>query len=206
MNIPNLLSISRLLIMPILVWLIISNQLMIAFWLFFLAGLSDAADGIIAKKFNMITQLGSYLDPLADKTLLVSVFFTLGMQNYVPFWLVLLIICREALIIGGAIVFRTLTRSLTMKPLSISKINTFLQVILAGFILGHNGYEVQLAGLEQVLIIVVSLTTIVSGMSYVVIWTMHASKIESDEGQSIGEERDVELQAIGQHFKKDITA
>ena len=123
-----------------------------------------------------------------------------------PFWLVLLIVFREMLIIGGAILFATLTRSLTMQPLLISKINTFLQVILAGFILGLNGYEVQSTGLEQILIILVSLTTIVSGMSYVVIWSMRASKIESEAAQSIKEERDVELQSIGRHFKKDITA
>ncbi|MBL95968.1 MAG: CDP-diacylglycerol--glycerol-3-phosphate 3-phosphatidyltransferase [Alphaproteobacteria bacterium MarineAlpha3_Bin5] len=186
MNIPNLISISRLLIMPSIVWFILSGELAVAFWIFFVAAMSDAIDGIIAKKFDLVTQLGMYLDPLADKILLVSVYFTLGHQGFLPIWLVILVIFRDVLIVGGAILFETLTRSLFMDPLWVSKLNTLLQVILAGVVLYVNGYHINYLWLCEMLHWAVGFTTVISGISYVMIWGTRAVKLEKKSNRQTG--------------------
>ena len=111
--------------------------------MFIAAGVSDAIDGFIAKNFNVRTTLGGYLDPLADKALLTSVYVTLGYEDHIEDWLVILIVFRDVLIIGGAILYQTLTQALTMQPLWISKINTVAQIMLAALLLGLLGYEIQ---------------------------------------------------------------
>ena len=185
MNIPNLISVSRLLVMPVIVWFILSGELALAFWFFFVAAASDAIDGIIAKRFDMVTQLGKYLDPLADKILLVSVYFTLGNQGFLPVWLVILVVFRDVLIVGGALLFETLTRSLFMDPLFVSKLNTFLQVILAGVVLYVNGYQINYAWLCELLHWTVGFTTVTSGISYVIIWGSRAANLENKTNRQI---------------------
>ena len=88
-NIPNALTLARIILVPLIVWLIISHEMATAFVLFLLAGLSDAVDGYLAKRFGWHTELGAYLDPIADKALLVSIYVTLGFANYLPAWLVI---------------------------------------------------------------------------------------------------------------------
>ena len=130
MNIPNLITLCRLAAVPLVIWLILNDDMMIAFWIFFFAALSDAADGIIAKQFDMETVFGAFLDPIADKALLVGVYLTLGNEGLLPTWLVILVVFRDILIVGGALLFQTVTQSLTMQPLMISKINTVLQLVI----------------------------------------------------------------------------
>ena len=116
-----------------MVWLIINEQILTAFWVFVLAGVSDAADGFIAKRYNLQTELGAYLDPIADKTLLVSVFLTLGQIGYLNFWLVLLVVFRDGLILTGAFLYHVIHQKLRMEPLLVSKVNTTAQFGLATF-------------------------------------------------------------------------
>ena len=73
MSIPNLITLARILLVPVIVWSIIANQMLMAFVLFLSAGMSDAIDGFLAKRFGMASELGAYLDPLADKALIVSI-------------------------------------------------------------------------------------------------------------------------------------
>ena len=104
-NIPNLISVLRLLLVPLTVWLIISEAYGWAFVTFMVAGISDGIDGYLARRFDWRTRLGAYLDPLADKTLLVSVFVTLGLLKLIPAWLVITVVSRDALIIGAVLLF-----------------------------------------------------------------------------------------------------
>src|SRR5204863_4812848 len=101
LNIPNLISLGRLLLVPLAISLILDGSYWAAFWVFVAAGISDALDGFIAKRFNWRTRLGALLDPLADKVLLVSVYVTLGMACQVWAWLVVLVVFRDFMIIGG---------------------------------------------------------------------------------------------------------
>lgn len=175
MNVPNAISLARLFAVPIIVWLILGDQIEAAFWLSLAAAISDAVDGIIAKLFDAETVLGGFLDPIADKALLVCVFVSLGHAGYLPMWLVILVVFRDALIIGGALVFQTITSSLRMRPMMISKINTFSQLVLAVSTLGIAGLGLEDPGVKDPLTYIVGLTTLVSGGFYVVLWTQHAS-------------------------------
>jgi len=181
LNIPNLISLGRLLAVPFTVWLIVRGQLMPAFWVFVLAGLSDAADGYIAKRFNLRTVIGGYLDPIADKALLVSVFITLGYANYLDSWVVILAVFRDALIVCGALLIQFLFQSFTVQPLVSSKINTALQFTLVALALGLNGYAVDAGPTIEAMTYLVGATTLWSGISYLVLWSRRVAAMEPSE-------------------------
>ncbi len=175
-SLPNLITFARLLSVPVAVWLILGQYYAVAFWLFVLAGISDAVDGFLAKRFRAESELGAYLDPLADKALLVSVFVTLGHAGVVESWLVILIVFRDLLIIGGALLYATMTHALRMQPLLISKLNTALQILLAAALLAKAGFGFA-DGFTEVLVHVVAATTILSGAAYVVKWGFKAAGV-----------------------------
>ena len=139
MNIPNALTLARIILVPLIVWLIITHEMAAAFVLFLLAGLSDAADGYLAKRFGWHTELGAYLDPIADKALLVSIYVTLGFANHLPVWLVIAVVSRDILIIGAFILSWILSRPVTVYPLLVSKANTLAQLVLASIVLAELG-------------------------------------------------------------------
>src|ERR1700746_4171210 len=103
LNLPNLISLGRLLLVPLASSLILDGNYWAAFWVFVVAGISDALDGFIAKRFDRRTRLGALLDPLADKVLLVSVYVTLGVAGQIWTWLVVLVVFRDVMIIGGVL-------------------------------------------------------------------------------------------------------
>ncbi|TCS60374.1 CDP-alcohol phosphatidyltransferase family protein [Varunaivibrio sulfuroxidans] len=179
MNLPNTISLLRLALVPLVVWLILENMIWESFGVFVLAGVSDALDGFIAKQFNMETELGKYLDPLADKALLVSVYVTLGQQGYLASWLVILVVFRDAMIVGGVILFQTLEQAMAMRPLLISKVNTTAQIVLAGVVLGGYGLSWDLHGFVDILAYIVGATTAVSGVVYVIRAFRHASGLDA---------------------------
>ncbi len=181
MNLPNAISLARLLSAPLMVWLILTGEMTLVFWLFLAASLSDGVDGFIAKRFDRTTVLGSYLDPLADKALLVGVYVALGGEGYIDLWLVILVVFRDLLIIGGALLLWLMTRTLTTKPLMISKVNTVAQIGLAVVMLGHLGLGLAIEELANVLVWVVAATTLASGASYLITWTRRAAKVEISE-------------------------
>ncbi len=162
-----------------MVWLILDQHLKEAFVLFLAAGVSDAVDGFIAKRFNSETALGKFLDPLADKALLVCVYVSLGQADLLAVWLVIMVVFRDAVIVGGAILYQTLTQSLTMRPLRISKVNTVAQIILAAAVLGVTGFAVEARGMIDVMVYAVAATTLLSGAYYVVTWSRMAALMEN---------------------------
>ncbi len=177
---PNFITLARLMAVPVAVYLILQGHFQAAFWIFVAAGVSDALDGFLAKRLGAVSVIGSYLDPLADKALLVGVYVALGHVDHVATWLVFLVVFRDFLIIGGAILFQTITYSLKMNPLFISKLNTVAQITFAGVVLGELGLEVRLSLLTDVLSYVVALTTFVSGTAYVYKWGWLAMIMERD--------------------------
>lgn len=164
--IPNGLSLIRLLAAPVVVWLIVENMLTFAFWLFAAAALTDAADGAIAKMFDARTHIGSYLDPLADKALLVGVYVSLGFAGYLPRWLIILVVFRDILIVGGAVLYELLIGNLIMRPLLISKLNTLGQILLAGMVLGGYGFSMDIESTLDLMIGIVSTTALLSATAY----------------------------------------
>ncbi len=178
--VPNLITLARLLSVSVMVYVILQGFYAAAFWIFLAAGLSDALDGLIAKRFGVTSQVGSFLDPLADKALLIGAYLSLGSLGEIALWLVILIAFRDLLIIGGAILFQTLTHSLKMEPLFVSKVNTVAQIALAGFVLARLGLGVPGGWLESLLVYAVAATTLASGGAYVVKWGLRAVNYEGD--------------------------
>lgn len=166
LNLANLITLARLLSVPVAIWLILDDRYAVAFWVFVGAGVSDALDGYVAKRFDRRTPLGALLDPLADKALLTGVYLTLGLTGHLPAWLVFLVILRDILIVLGFVALRASTASRRLGPLYISKINTLVQIALVGFVLARLGLGAG-AGLETgLLIAAASITTVLSGLSY----------------------------------------
>jgi len=169
-SLPNLITLARLLAVPVMVWLIVSGEWTAAFWLFVAAGVSDGIDGYIAKRFNAESVLGSYLDPIADKVMLVCVFVTLGIADEIGAWLVIIIVSRDALIVGGTLLSQIVERPIKMKPLFVSKINTVAQIVLAAVALANLGLGWSDIGQVMALEYTVAATTLASGALYLVQW------------------------------------
>jgi cardiolipin synthase len=167
-NLANLITVGRLLMVVPLVWLIATERLEAAFWLFVAAAVSDAVDGFIAKNFNAQTNLGSYLDPLADKVLLNGIYFALFLGQWLPAWLVVLVIGRDLLIVCGVIMIRRRHPVFRPRPLLIGKINTLAQILLAAAAIAHGGGWINLEWPVAALVVVVTLTTVLSGAGYAV--------------------------------------
>jgi cardiolipin synthase len=173
LTIPNFITIARLLSVPLIVWLVIADRFMEATILFILAGLSDAADGFIAKRYGASSELGAYLDPVADKALLVSAFVTLGFKGALPAWLIVLVVSRDFLIIGGIILAYMLSNPVAMRPLWVSKANTVAQIVLLALVLvGESGASV-LRPLLAAAVLVTAALTVASAAAYLMDWVRH---------------------------------
>ena len=169
-NLPNLISLGRLLLVPLTIWLILGGRYGLAFWVFVVAGVSDALDGFIAKRFNRRTRLGALLDPVADKALLVSVYVTLGLAHQMWTSLVILVVFRDVMIVGGFLLIQAIAAPKNYGPLYISKINTGLQIALVAFVLARLGLAAERSIFDVVLSLAVVMTTVLSGISYIVRW------------------------------------
>jgi cardiolipin synthase len=179
-NIPNTLTLARIVLVPLVVWLIITHEMLAAFVLFLLAGFSDAADGYLAKRYGWHTELGAYLDPIADKALLVSIYVTLGFANHLPAWLVIAVVSRDILIIGAFILSWMLSRPVTVYPLLVSKANTLSQIVLAGLVLAELGLGFGLEPLVEVFVWVTGALTILSAGAYFWGWLKHMASYEPE--------------------------
>jgi cardiolipin synthase len=172
LNLPNLITLGRLLSVPLAVWLIIEARYGVAFWIFVGAGISDALDGYIAKRFDRRTRLGALLDPIADKALLVGVYVTLGIAGQLPHWLVILVVLRDVLILGGFALIQATTAPQHLGPLFVSKVNTSVQIALVGFVLARLGLGIDEGTVTAILIAAAALTTVLSGLSYLLRWAL----------------------------------
>jgi cardiolipin synthase len=168
LNVPNLITLARLLSVPLTIWLILGDSYATAFWVFLCAGASDALDGFIAKRFDCRTQLGAVLDPVADKALLGSVFVALGIAGLLPNWLVILVVFRDVLIIGGYMLIQTTAMPRQFDPLYISKINTLMQISLVAYVLGRLALDFADGEVTRFLVAGTAVTTVLSGLSYLV--------------------------------------
>ncbi len=140
---------------------------------FVVAGVSDGVDGFIARRYNMRSELGTYLDPIADKLLLVSVFLALAYIGAIPTWLVVLVVSRDAMIVSGVMLSTVMGNPVEMRPLFVSKANTAAQIILVAVILAHLAFNTEWEFLSQPLIVAVAILTVASAMAYLVTWLRH---------------------------------
>ncbi|TCL70268.1 CDP-alcohol phosphatidyltransferase family protein [Rhizobium sp. BK251] len=173
MTIPNIITIARLLAVPVLVYVMLRGSAGAAFWIVLLAGLSDGLDGVIARHFRQQSRLGAWLDPIADKLLLVTTYVMLGVTGHLPDWLVILIVSRDVLIVSGVLLASLMGKPLKISPLFISKANTAAQVFLAVFVLAMLAFGFEGGAFTSLLILITAGLTILSAASYFLLWMRH---------------------------------
>lgn len=167
-NIPNTLTLVRILLTPVFVILLLRHQYTYALAVFVFAGLSDGVDGFIARYFNQRTALGAYLDPTADKLLLVSSYVTLAALQVIPAWLAVVVITRDVLIVVGLAILTLFEKAYEVRPTFSSKCTTALQILLVAVSL-FDPTHARLAAIHSPLIWATTSVTIVSGLHYIYI-------------------------------------
>lgn len=173
-HIPNLISGLRILLVGPLAFYLLSKNYTASLGVFLLAGFSDALDGYLARRFHWTSRLGTILDPVGDKLLMITTYLILGMQALIPMWLVLLVIFRDVIIVSGGLFYRWLVGEVVIKPIVSSKINMVLQVLLIfSLLLSLSVYPLPQI-LLQILMGLVMLSTLTSGSCYVLQWGRRA--------------------------------
>lgn len=167
-NIPNFITVVRILITPLFVIFLLRDMFPIAILIFSIAGISDGLDGFIARCFNQRTELGAYLDPIADKFLLMASFVTLGAQQHIPGWLAVIVISRDIVIVMGIAVLSIMDIKIRIHPTLISKVTTFAQLITVFLTLLYPGAPmVPMA--KYVMFWITAAFTTISGLHYMVV-------------------------------------
>ncbi len=172
-TIPNIITIMRFLLVPAIVYALLSGSLGWALVTFLVAGISDGVDGFIARQFNQRSELGAYIDPVADKVMLVSVFVVLGYLGELPLWLVILTVSRDAFIVGAVMLASVMGNPLAMKPLLVSKANTVAQIVLVAFVLTELAFSAPFPTVHLGLVLLAGVLTVASAGAYLVTWIRH---------------------------------
>jgi len=165
MTIPNLITAFRIILAPVFVIYLINDRLNSALVIFLICMVSDGIDGMVARVFNQKSRLGAYLDPLADKTLLVTAFVLLGVRGYLPSWLTVTAIARDVMILLGVLVFHLNRLEVRIRPSAVSKINTCFQFITLSVVL-LKGCVLFPSAIYEALYYITAALTIISGLHY----------------------------------------
>jgi cardiolipin synthase (CMP-forming) len=173
MTIPNLITVFRLILVPIVIVMIMQGRWTTAFVLFVVAGVSDGIDGFIARRFDMRSEFGAYIDPLADKALLVSIYVTLAVVGVLPSWLAIVVVSRDLMIVAAVLLSWVMNRPVAIKPKTISKINTFAQIGFAALVLSTNAFGIEIGGIEDAAMVAVAALTVASVGAYLAGWLRH---------------------------------
>ncbi len=181
-QLPNTISVVRILLVLPLVWAFAEENYQAALALVIIAGISDGVDGYLARRFGWGTRLGTVLDPIGDKVLLVSSFFMLGWLGQFPFWLVALVIGRDVVIVAGAVAYHLLIHHYEMAPTLTSKLNTLMQILLVTAVLVSEGVVVLPQAVLSGMVFLVLLTTLLSGLEYVWVWGRRACRVRCVRG------------------------
>jgi cardiolipin synthase (CMP-forming) len=174
-SLPNLISLGRLVLAPAIIALIVAQRWKEACVVFIIAGLSDAVDGWLAKTFDLRTELGAYLDPLADKALIVSIYVTLANIGVLPAPIAIIVVARDVMIIGAFMISWFMRKPVKLKPLMISKLNTAAQISFAAMVLGVKAFDFPAAAWFNISLYVVAALTLASTAAYFSQWIRHMS-------------------------------
>lgn len=175
-QLPNVITGLRIILVVPIVLAILNNNYSLACSLFVLAGISDGLDGFLARQFNWISRLGSIMDPIADKILLMSCFIVLALKSVVPAWLPIIIILRDLWVMSGAVAYHYLISRYELAPIFLSKINTFLQILLLLLTLVDLGVTEIKPALLTFTLWLTMISCVLSGIHYTYIWGKKAWK------------------------------
>jgi cardiolipin synthase len=170
----------RILLVPVVVWAIVSGEMRGAFLLFLLAGISDGVDGFLAKRFQMKSELGAYLDPLADKALIVSIYISLGIAKALPIFLVILVVSRDIMIVSAFMLTLLIGKPMAVRPLMVSKANTAAQILLAVVVLAEKAFNFDAPLATQLLMALVAVLTLLSIAFYLAEWVRHMNSFGAE--------------------------
>lgn len=165
-NIPNTITLLRILLTPLFVIFLMRQLFGFALLVFAIAAVSDGLDGLVARLFRKRTTLGAYLDPAADKLLLVTAFVTLAVQGYMPGWMAVIAITRDILILFGIALFIMIGSEFHPRPSILSKITTVAQLAFILAVLGGN-YDPRIIWLEEPTLWFAAAMTMISGFQYI---------------------------------------
>jgi len=179
-HIPNFITLGRIISVPVIFWLLLTGQSQLAFFVFVAAGISDAVDGYLAKTYDWRTELGSYLDPLADKLLIVSIYIALAVRGELPLWLVIAVVSRDILIVAAVLLAWLLDQPVRVRPLAISKANTAVQILLAATVLADNAFAFGLEMTRTALVWTTGTLTLLSLAAYLRAWFRHMTGTDTD--------------------------
>jgi len=180
-DIPNLISVIRILLVIPVVSALLNYQFGLAMVLFAIAGISDALDGFLAKHYHWESRLGSILDPLADKLLLVASFATLTWLGFIPNWLLWLVFGRDIMIVTGGVAYHYLFGKFKLLPLWSSKINTLLQILLVFAIIVQHYADLAIQHWVEIGVSLVVVSVIISGAEYLIVWGRRAWQLHQNK-------------------------
>jgi cardiolipin synthase (CMP-forming) len=175
-NIPNILTGLRLACAPALAALLLTGHERAALVVFVIAGLTDLADGWLAKRFHLATRFGRWLDPTADKALMLAAFLSLTEMGATPIWLTAVVIGRDIVIVSGILVAKLLELPLRVAPLSIGKFSTAVQVGYVALILFVLGFDLDWQTVCALAAVVTGAATIASWLAYAQLWLRAAAR------------------------------
>lgn len=164
MNIPNILTIFRILLVPVFVIFVIQNNLFMALVIFILAGITDGLDGFLARVLDQRTVIGAYLDPIADKFLLISAYLSLTIKDMLPGWLSVVVISRDIIILSGVVILYVMDKRPAIRPSILSKITTVFQIATIILMLLYAGSQTVFL---SPIIAITAVFTILSGLAYI---------------------------------------
>lgn len=170
-TIPNLLTVIRIALVPLVVWRLAVFDMQGAFWLFTAAAITDFLDGKLARWLNQRSRLGAWLDPIADKLMLLSTLFMLAWDGVLPMYLALVVGIRDLVILAGAAAYRRLTGGLEIRPILSGKVATFVEFLLVAIALANAALELGLTQHIPWLSVLVAALVALSGVRYVWLWT-----------------------------------
>ncbi len=175
-NLPNLITLARLGLTPVAIAMIVGQRYVEAFAVFLIAGVSDGVDGFIAKRYKLTSELGAYLDPLADKALLISIYVSLAIAGQISAALAIAVVSRDIMIMAGVIVAWLLGKPIEIHPVWASKLNTVAQIVFVVGVLGARAFALNLDVALNAFGFVVFATTIVSAVIYMAQWLAHMTR------------------------------
>jgi cardiolipin synthase len=181
LNIPNAITLGRLALLPVVLWLLAAGDYPMACALFVVCAAGDLFDGWLARRLDQVTTAGAWLDPAVDKLTMFTVTVLLGWQGLIPVWLVALVVARDVLIVGGTFAYRSVTGSVTIAPTRLSKFNTLVEFSVVSLVLANAALWLDLGALLPWAYLLLLATLVASGAHYVWVWGRRALRGGSDD-------------------------
>jgi len=182
LTVPNIITLARILLTPLFIIFLIQKHYHLALWIFVLAGLSDMADGLIARRWQQKTPLGTFLDPLADKLLMCSSFVTLAIYHLIPPWLAVIVISRDIVLVLGVTLFKLVNFPVVVQPSLAGKLSTATQVTTVLLVLIVTAWNLSPKFLTALFWLTGALTTI-SGIHYILQALWNVAHSQNDRGK-----------------------